>query len=100
MGKVHASMAAYVASQERQSRRTRTGLYAARAKGNKLGRPWRPTGEQITAIRQNLSDDMPVAVLDKSYFSPVIDTINVGKGCHGCPPITARRTSDAISIRD
>ena len=40
MGNVLASMAAYVASQERQniSRRTRAGLDAARAKGIELGR--------------------------------------------------------------
>ena len=43
MGNVLASMAAYVASQERQniSRRTRARLDAARAKGVELGRPRR-----------------------------------------------------------
>ena len=41
MGNILASMAAYVASQERQniSQRTRAGLDAARAKGRELGRP-------------------------------------------------------------
>ena len=45
MGNVLASMAAYVASQERQniSRRTRAGLQAARDKGVELGRPRRLT---------------------------------------------------------
>ena len=45
MGNVLASMASYVASQERQniSRRTRAGLNAAREKGMVLGRPRRLT---------------------------------------------------------
>ena len=55
MGNVLTSMAAYVASQERQniSRRTRAGLDAARAKGVELGRPRRLTNEQLIAIRQD-----------------------------------------------
>ena len=56
MGNVLASMAAYVSSRERQniSRRTRAGLDAARAKGMGLGRPRCLTGEQLTAIRQDV----------------------------------------------
>ena len=72
MGNVLASMAAYVASQERQniSRRTRAGLDAARAKGVELGRPRRLTDEQLTAIRQDVEEGMPVAA---------------GPGSTGCP---------------
>ena len=63
MGNVLASMAAYVASQERQniSRRTRAGLDAAREKGVELGRPRRLNDEQLIAIRQDVEEGMPVA---------------------------------------
>ena len=69
MGNVLASMAAYVASQERQniSRRTRAGLQAARAKGVELGRPRRLTGEQLIAIRQDVEEGMPVAAVARKY---------------------------------
>ena len=69
MGNILASMAAYVASQERQniSRRTRAGLDAARAKGKELGRPRRLTDEQLTAIRQDLADEMAVAAVARKY---------------------------------
>ena len=72
MGNILASMAAYVASQERQniSRRTRAGLDAARAKGKELGRPRRLTGELLTAIRQDLADEMPVAAVARKYGVP------------------------------
>ena len=72
MGNILASMAAYVASQERQSisRRTRAGLDAARANGKELGRPRRLTGEQLTAIRQDLADEMPVAAVARKYGVP------------------------------
>ena len=72
MGNILASMAAYVASQERQSisRRTRAGLDAARAKGKELGRPRRLTGEQLTAIHQDLADEMPVAAVARKYGVP------------------------------
>ena len=64
-----ASMAAYVASQERQniSRRTRAGLDAARAKDVELGRPRRLTEEQLTTIRQDLADEMSVATVARKY---------------------------------
>ena len=69
MGNVLASMAAYVASQERQniSRRTRAGLQAARDKGVELGRPRRLTGEQLIAIRQDVEEGMPVAAVARKY---------------------------------
>ena len=72
MGNILASLAAYVASQERQSisRRTMAGLDAARAKGKDLGRPRRLTEEQLTAIRQDLADEMPVAAVARKYRVP------------------------------
>ena len=72
MGNILASMAAYVASQERQSisRRTRAGLDAARAKGKELGRPRRLTDEQLAAVRQDLADEMPVAAVARKYGVP------------------------------
>ena len=65
MGNILASLAAYVASQERQciSRRTR-------AKGKELGRPRRLTDGQLAAIRQDLADEMPVAAVAKRYGVP------------------------------
>ena len=72
MGNVLASMAAYVASQERQSisRRTRAGLDAARAKGVELGRPRRLTGEQLISIRQDVEEGMPMAAVARKYGVP------------------------------
>ena len=72
MGNVLASMAAYVASQERQniSRRTRAGLQAAREKGVELGRPRRLTNEQLIAIRQDVEEGMPVAAVARKYGVP------------------------------
>lgn len=51
MSNFPASMASYVASQERQtiSRRTGARLDAAREKGVELGRPRHLTGEQLLA---------------------------------------------------
>ena len=72
MGNILASMAAYVASQERQSisRKTRAGLDAARAKGKELGQPRRLTEGQLTAIRQDLADEMAVAAVARKYGVP------------------------------
>ena len=72
MGNIPASLAAYVASQVRQniSRRTRAGLDAAKEKGKELGRPRRLTDEQLTAIRQVLADEMPVAAVARKYGVP------------------------------
>ena len=72
MGNILASMAPYVASQERQSisRRTRAGLDAAKAKGVELGRPRRFTGDQLIAIRQDVEEGMPVAAVARKYGVP------------------------------
>jgi DNA invertase Pin-like site-specific DNA recombinase len=45
-------------------------LEAARAKGKELGRPRRLTEEQLTAIRQDLADEMPVAAVARKYGVP------------------------------
>ena len=39
-------------------------------KGKELGRPRRLTDEQLTAIRQDLADDMPVAAVARKYGVP------------------------------
>ena len=72
MGNILALLAAHVASQERQSisRRTRAGLDAARANGKELGRPRRLTDDQLTAIREDLADEMPVATVARKYGVP------------------------------
>jgi DNA invertase Pin-like site-specific DNA recombinase len=72
MGNILASMAAYVASQERQSisSRTKAGLDAARAKGVELGRPRRLTDGQLVAIRQDIQEGMPVAAVARKYGVP------------------------------
>ena len=69
MGNILASMAAYVASQERQSisRRPRAGLGAAKANVKELGRPRRLTDGQLTAISQVLADEMLVATVARKY---------------------------------
>ena len=69
MGNILASMAAYVASQERQSisRRTKAGLNTAKAKGQELGRPRLLTAEQLTAIRQDLANELTVAAVARKY---------------------------------
>ena len=72
MGNILASMAAYVASQERQaiSRRTKAGLEKARANGTRLGRPPRLNETQLTAIRQDLGENISVAAISKQYGIP------------------------------
>ena len=83
MGNVLASMAAYVASQERQdlSRRTIAGLDAAWAKGKELGRPQHIANEQLTTIRQNFVGKMPVAALTRKSgdSSPVVSWLYFNK---------------------
>ena len=72
MGDILASMAAYVASQERQNirRRIRADFDADRARGKELGRPRRLNTERLTAIRQILADEMPVAAIASKYGVP------------------------------
>ena len=72
MGNILASMAAYVASQERQaiSRRTKAGLEKARTSGTRLGRPPRLNETQLTAIRQDLGENISVAAISKQYGIP------------------------------
>ena len=43
---------------------------AARAKGKVLGQPRRLTDEQLTAIRQDLTDEMPAAAGARKYGAP------------------------------
>ena len=45
------------------SRRTRAGLEAAKGKGKDLGRPRRLTEDQLTSIRQDLADEIPVTAV-------------------------------------
>ena len=72
IGNILASMADYVASQERQaiSRRTKAGLGKARADGRRLGRPLRLTKIQLCAIRQDLAEEMSMAAISKKYGIP------------------------------
>lgn len=72
MGNILASMAAYVASQERQaiSRRTRVGLDKARANGKRLGRPPRLTDQQVFAILQDRAENMSLMAISKKYGIP------------------------------
>ena len=72
MGNILASMAAYVASQERQavSRRTKAGLENARANGKRLGRPPHLTDDQVAAILRDRSEDMSLIAISKKYGIP------------------------------
>ena len=65
MGNVLASMAAYVASQERQniSRRTRRDLTPRGRRAWCWARPRRLTDEQLVAIRQDIQEGMPAAAV-------------------------------------
>ena len=94
MGNVLASMADYVASQERQnnSRRIRAGLDAARAKGVELGRPRRLTGEQLVAIRQDMEEGMAVAAVPGSTAWPGPRSAAPWGGWSREEPGTARKT--------
>ena len=79
-------MAACVASQERQSisRRARAGLDAVRAKGKELGRPRCLVDEQLTAILQDLVNEMSVAAaarmcgVPRSTFRGSLDRTDCG----------------------
>ena len=50
--------------------RTRAGLARARAEGKRLGRPLSLDEEQMTAILQDLTDNMTVAAISKKYGIP------------------------------
>ena len=67
-----AQVCSFSAQLERQAiaRRTRAGLARARAEGKRLGRPVSLDEEQMTAIRQDLSDNMTVAAISKKYGIP------------------------------
>ena len=52
------------------ARRTRAGLARARAEGKRLGRPLSLDEEQMTAICQDLADNMTVAAIGKKYGIP------------------------------
>ena len=67
-----AQVCSFSAQLERQAiaRRTRAGLARARAEGKRLGRPLSLDEEQITAIRQDLADNMTVAAIGKKYGIP------------------------------
>ena len=72
IGHLLASMAAYVASQERQaiSRRTRAGLEKARANGKQLGRPKRLTDEQLATMRQDHTEGKSLMAISRDYGIP------------------------------
>ena len=57
---------------ERQAitRRTWAGLARARAEGKRLGRPLSLDVEQMTAIRQDIAENMTVAAIGKKYGIP------------------------------
>ena len=65
-------MAYYVANHEGQaiSQSTKARLEAARAKGQKLGRPRRLSDNQLTAIRRDVEDVMKVAAVARKYGVP------------------------------
>ena len=69
IGHLLASLAAYVAGQERQSisRRTRAGLEKARAYGKQLGRPKRLTDEQLAAMRQDYAEGKNLMAISRNY---------------------------------
>ena len=52
------------------ARRTKAGLARARAEGRRLGRPLSLDEEQLTAIHQDLADNMTVAAIGKKYGIP------------------------------
>ena len=67
-----AQVCAFSAQLERQSiaRRTRAGLERARAEGRRLGRPPRIDDEQMTAINQDLAEQMTLAAIGRKYGIP------------------------------
>ena len=67
-----AQVCAFSAQLERQSiaRRTRAGLERARAEGKRLGRPPVLDEDQLTAIRQDLEEEMSVAAVARKFGVP------------------------------
>ena len=67
-----AQVCAFSAQLERQpiARRTRAGLERARAEGKRLGRPPVLDEDQLTAIRQDLEEEMSVAAVARKFGVP------------------------------
>ena len=79
-----AQVCSFSAQLERQAiaRRTRAGLARARAEGKRLDRPLSLDEEQMTAIRQDITENMTVAAISKKYGIPrtTLRTISRGPG--------------------
>ena len=67
-----AQVCSFSAQLERQAiaRRTRAGLARARAEGKRLGRPVSLDEEQMTAIHQDLAENMTVVAISRKYGIP------------------------------
>ena len=67
-----AQVCSFSAQLERQAiaRRTRAGQARARAEGKRLGRPLSLDEGQMTAIRQDLADNMTLVAIGKKYGIP------------------------------
>ena len=67
-----AQVCSFSAQLERQAiaRRTRAGLARARAEGKRLGRPVSLDEEQMTAIHQDLAENMTVMAISRKYGIP------------------------------
>ena len=106
-GNILASVAAYVASQERRSisRRTKASFDADRARGKELGRPRRLTDERLTAILQDLVDEMPVAAIARKYGALDPHFMERSSGAdesqsygYGYPTRSAAKASDGAAL--
>ena len=67
-----AQVCSFSAQFERQAiaRRTRAGLARARAEGKRLGRPLSLDEDQMTAIHQDLAENMTVVAISRKYGIP------------------------------
>ena len=67
-----AQVCSFSAQLERQAiaRRTRAGLARVRAEGKRLGRPVSLDEEQMTAIHQDLAENMAVVAISRKYGIP------------------------------
>ena len=72
MAMLIAQVLAFAAQLERQAiaRRTRAGIERARAEGKRIGRPPAVDEEVLTAVRQDLADDMSMAAAARKYGIP------------------------------